>query len=141
MSSTIFHTVAAAAPAPVSARYSHAVEADGWLHVTGQLPVDPQRPDAPLPGDIAAQAQLCFDNLKRIVTHAGYALRDTVFARIYLRDFDADYAAFNRVYDAHFDDPQRLPSRTTVGVARLGRDARVEIDLVLFSHEARAAAR
>ncbi|CAG4900692.1 RidA family protein [Paraburkholderia saeva] len=140
MSSTIFHTVAAAAPAPVSARYSHAVEADGWLHVTGQLPVDPERPDAPLPGDITAQARLCFDNLKRIVSHARYALDDTVFVRIYLRDFDADFAAFNRVYDAYFDDPQRLPSRTTVGVSRLGRDARVEVDIVLFSSEKRATA-
>jgi 2-iminobutanoate/2-iminopropanoate deaminase len=141
MSSTVFHVVPDAAAPPVSSRYSHAVEADGWLYVTGQLPVDPQAPDAPVPDDIATQAQFCFDNLQRIVRAAGYQLSDTVFARIYLRDFDADFAAFNRVYARHFTDSSRLPARTTVGVTRLGRDARVEIDLVLFSAPARAKTR
>ncbi|WP_310706820.1 RidA family protein, partial [Burkholderia multivorans] len=51
------------------------------------------------------------------------------------------YTGFNRVYDRYFDDTQRLPARTTIGVARLGRDARVEIDLVLFAERARATAR
>jgi reactive intermediate/imine deaminase len=141
MSSTVFHVVPDAAPPPVSSRYSHAVEADGWLYITGQLPVNPQAPDAPLPDDITTQAEFSFDNLQRIVRAAGYRLSDTVFARIYLRDFDADFAAFNRVYARHFTDESRLPARTTVGVTRLGRDARVEIDLVLFSAQARAKTR
>lgn len=132
MSSTVFHRVPDAAPAPPSARYSHAVQAGGWLYVTGQLPVDPDRPEAPFPDGIEAQAELCFENLRRIATHAGYTLADTVFVRIYLRDFAVDYAAFNRVYDRHFDDTRRLPARTTVGVTQLGRDARVEVELVLF---------
>lgn len=137
MTSVIFHGVPDAAAPPPSARYSHAVQADGWLYVTGQLPVDPRAPGEPPPEGIEAQAELCFVNLRLIAAHAGYALSDTVFARIYLRDFAVDYAGFNHVYDRHFSDPQRLPARTTIGVVRLGRDARVEIDLVLFAEGAR----
>ncbi|RKP54685.1 RidA family protein [Pararobbsia silviterrae] len=133
MSSIVFHRAPSAAPPPPSARYSHAVEAGGWLYVTGQLPVDPDAPDHPLPEGIEAQAQLCFRNLERIVEHAGFALSNTVFVRIYLREFDADYTDFNRVYDRYFDDAARLPARTTIGVAQLGRNARVEIDAVLHA--------
>lgn len=124
-------TVPDAAPAPASARYSHCVEAGGFLYVTGQLPVNPDDPAAPPPDGVTAQAELAFENLCRIVAHTGYALSDTVFARIYLRDFEKDYAAFNAVYHRFFSDPGRMPGRTTVGVAKLGRDALVEIDLVL----------
>lgn len=133
MSSIVFHHAPGAAPAPATARYSHAVQADGWLYVTGQLPVDPDTPDQPLPEGIEAQAHLCFRNIERIVRHAGFDLSNTVFVRIYLRDFDDDYPGFNRVYDHYFDDASRLPARTTIGVTKLGRDARVEVDFVLHS--------
>lgn len=133
MPSIAFHQVPTAAAPPPSARYSHAVEANGWLHVTGQLPIDPDAPNAPLPEGIEAQARLCFRNIERIVEHAGYALSDTVFVRIYLRDFADDYTGLNGVYNSYFDDVERLPARTTIGVERLGRDARVEIDIVLYS--------
>lgn len=133
MSSIVFHRAHSAAPPPPSARYSHAVEAGGWLHVTGQLPVDPDAPEQPLPEGIEAQAQLCFRNLERIVAHAHFSLSDTVFVRIYLREFETDYTGFNRIYDRYFDNTARLPSRTTVGVAQLGHNARVEIDAVLYS--------
>ncbi|ALL70206.1 Translation initiation inhibitor (plasmid) [Paraburkholderia caribensis MBA4] len=133
MSFIVYHRAPDAAPPPPSARYSHAVEAGGWLHVTGQLPIDPDAPDQPLPEGIKAQAQLCFRNIERIVEHAGFALSETVFVRIYLREFDADYTSFNSIYDRYFDDTARLPARTTIGVAQLGRNARVEIDVVLYS--------
>lgn len=123
--------VPTAAPPPKTARYSHAVEAGGQLHVTGQLPVDPDDPDADLPSGIEAQTEMVFRNLKLIVEAAGYTLRDTVFVRIYLRDFVRDYAGLNAVYHRHYDDDERMPARTTVGVANLGRDALVEIDMVL----------
>lgn len=121
-----------AAPSPATARYSHAVAAGGWLHVTGQLPVHPDQPDAPLPEGIEAQTELCFLNFQRILAHCGYDLADTVFARIFLREFQRDYVGLNRVFHRHFDDDATLPARTTVGVAYLGRDALVEIDLVLY---------
>ena len=123
--------VPTAAPPPKTARYSHAVEAGGLLHVTGQLPVDPADPDADLPSGIEAQTEMVFRNLKLIVEAAGYRLQDTIFVRIYLSDFTHDYVGLNAVYHRHFDDDERMPARTTVGVARLGRDALVEIDLVL----------
>lgn len=125
-------TVPDAAPSPVSARYSHCVEAGGFLYVTGQLPVDPDDPAAAPPEGVTAQTELAFENLRRIVSHAGYELSDTVFARIYLRDFDNDYVDFNKVYHRFFSDDDKMPGRTTVGVARLGKNALVEIDLVLY---------
>lgn len=121
-----------AAPAPPGARYSHAVKAGPFLYVTGQLPVDPDDPQKSLPEGIEAQTRLVFENLQRIVAHAGYALADTVFARVYLTDFKRDYPGMNRVYQEHYPDDARLPGRTTVGVTGLARDALVEIDLVLY---------
>jgi len=135
---TLHHFVPNASPPPPSAMYSHAVQADGWLYVTGQLPTDPDDPAADLRDGIEEQAQLCFENLRRIVDHAGYSLDDTLFVRIYLTDYDHDFAAFNRVYVEHFNNPQKLPSRTTVGVTRLGRKALVEIDLVCFNPKHKA---
>ncbi len=102
----------------------------GWLHVTGQLPTDPAAPDALLEG-IEAQTAQTFRNLATIVEAAGYSFADTVFARIYLSDFDRDYDGLNRAFYRVFTDEAAVPSRTTVGVARLGRGALVEIDLVL----------
>jgi 2-iminobutanoate/2-iminopropanoate deaminase len=127
------HLVPNASPPPPSSLYSHAVEAAGWLYVTGQLPTDPDAPSADLPAGIEAQAELCFKNLTRILDHTGYTYDDTVFARIYLSDFDRDFALFNTVYARYFrQDVPHLPSRTTIGVARLGRQALVEIDLVCY---------
>jgi 2-iminobutanoate/2-iminopropanoate deaminase len=126
-------TVPNAAPPPKTARYSHAVEAQGFLYVTGQLPVDPDNPDAALPAGIEAQTEMAFRNLKIIVEAAGYDLGNTAFARIYLTDFDRDYPGMNAVYRRHYANDERMPGRTTVGVTRLGRGALVEIDLVVAS--------
>lgn len=129
-------SVANAAPPPKTARYAHAVQAGGFLHVTGQLPIDPDRPDAPLPPTIEAQTELSLLNIERIVQASGYSLKDTVFVRIYLADFDRDYVAMNSVFHRYYDDETTMPGRTTVGVARLGRGALIEIDMVLFREPA-----
>ncbi len=120
-----------AAPSPASARYSHAVEVNGMLHITGQLPVNPDDPLAPLQEGIVAQTEMVFVNLTLIAEDAGYSLAQTVFARIYLADFDRDYVGFNSVFHRHFADASAWPARTTVGVARLGRGALVEVELTL----------
>ena len=120
-----------AAPPPKTAGYSHAVEANGFLFVTGQLPVDPAHPDAALPASIEQQTELVFRNLTLIVEASGYTLSDTIFARIYLSHFERDYVGLNSVYHRYFTDETAFPARTTVGVAKLGRDALVEIDLTL----------
>ncbi|MDB5523115.1 MAG: endoribonuclease family protein [Rhizobium sp.] len=74
---------------------------------------------------------MVFRNLSLIAEASGYSLSDTVFARIYLSNFERDYADLNAVYNRHFSDDDTLPARTTVGVAKLGRDALVEIELIL----------
>ena len=124
-----------AAPAPPTAKYSHAVQAGPLLYITGQLPADPDNLEAPLPDRIEAQTRLVFKNLQRIAEHAGYTLADTVFARVYLTDFKRDYPGMNRVYREYYPDDARLPGRTTVGVTALACDALVEIDLVLWKDQ------
>jgi 2-iminobutanoate/2-iminopropanoate deaminase len=131
------HFVSAAPAPPGGVKYHHATEADGWLYVTGQLPADPHASSAPFPEGIAAQAEQTFENLAIIVQAAGYALADTVFVRIYLTHFDRDFDGFNSVYHRYFADDEHVPSRTTVGVAKLGRDALVEVDLVLYRQAAK----
>ena len=118
----------AGAPRPV-APFSHAVEIDGWLFVTGQMPTWPGDDARPLPEGVEAQTRRVMDNLGLVLAGAGYALPDVVQVRIYLTDFVRDYAAMNRVYESYFE-AGRLPARTCVGVTGLARDALVEIDLV-----------
>ena len=127
MDDRIFHMVDDA-PAPV-APYSHAVEVDGWLFVTGQLPIDPADNDAPLPSGIENQTRTVFDNLEIVLGRAGYALTDVVNARVFLTDFCRDYAVMNAVYASYFD-AERQPARTCVGVSGLAREALVEIDFI-----------
>jgi 2-iminobutanoate/2-iminopropanoate deaminase len=126
------HHIADAPQPPAGVRYHHATEAGGWLHVTGQLPSIPGQPTAPFADGIEAQTEQVFRNLLTIVEGAGYRLDQSVFVRLYLSDFDRYFDGLNRVYHRYFADPAAAPSRTTVGVARLGRGALVEIDLVLY---------
>ena len=126
------HRIPAAPLPPQGVKYHHASEADGWLYVTGQLPADPRSPTTAFPGSIAAQAEQTFQNLKTIVEASGFGLSDTVFVRIYLTHFERDFDGFNAVYHRYFADEEQVPSRTTIGVAKLGRDALVEVDLVLY---------
>jgi len=131
------HRIAAAPAPPAGVKYHHATEAAGWLYVTGQLPADTRSPSAPFPDGIEAQAERTFRNLKTIVEAAGFALSDTVFVRIYLTHFERDYDGFNAVYHRYFADDDQVPSRTTIGVAKLGRDALVEVDLVVYREAAK----
>src|SRR5260221_14792641 len=123
----LFHLLADA-PKPV-APYSHAVEAGGFVFVTGQLATDPDDDALPLPPGIEAQTLKVMDNLRRVLTGAGLGFDDVVCARIFLTDFEGDYARFNALYATYFK-PDRLPARTTVGVTHLARGGIVEIDLI-----------
>jgi 2-iminobutanoate/2-iminopropanoate deaminase len=127
MSDAIFHMIADA-PKPV-APYSHVVEKDGWLFVTGQLATDPSDDSLPIPDGIEAQTHKVMDNLFRALRGAGAGLTNVVCVRAFLVHFDRDYAAFNRVYASYFA-PDRLPARTTVGVTALARGGIVEIDMI-----------
>ena len=114
------------APRPV-APFSHAVEMDGWVILTGQMPTDPEDPDAPLPEGVAAQTRRVMANLALVLGGMGLGLEHLVQCRAYLTEFERDYAAFNDAYAAHFPVDRR-PARTTVGVTALAVGALVEID-------------
>jgi len=128
MSTTpVFHMLATA-PKPV-APYSHAVEADGWVFLTGQIPNDPADPAAPLPAGIEAQTRRTLDNLVRVLDGLGLTLSNVVAGRVFLTHFEEDYQRMNRVYESYFA-PGRLPARTCIGVTALALGARIEIDFV-----------
>ena len=116
------------APTPV-APFSHAVEVDGWVFVTGQMPTDPKDDGAPLPAGIEAQTRRVMDNLVLVLNGAGLGLEHVVSARIFLTDFERDYGPMNEVYRSYFP-ADRLPARTCVGVTALARNAVVEIDFI-----------
>ena len=123
----IFHMVAGA-PDPV-APFSHAVEADGWVFVTGQMPFAGTSIDAPYPEGIEAQTHQVMKNLQTVLAGCDLGLAHVLSARIYLTHFDADYAAMNAVYASYFPAGRR-PARTCIGVTGLAKGARVEIDMV-----------
>ena len=122
------HHMVGAAPQPV-APFSHAVEADGWVFVTGQMPTLPEDPEAPLPEGIEAQTARVMENLKLVLAGVDLGLENVTFMRVYLTEFKRDYAAMNETYKAFFPEG-KLPGRTCVGVSGLAVDALVEIDLV-----------
>ena len=122
------HHMIAQGPRPV-APFSHAVEADGWVFITGQMPTDPEAPDAPLPEGIEAQTKRVMENLILVLSGLGLTLDNVTMARVYLTEFKRDYAAMNATYRAFFAEG-RLPARTCVGVSGLAVDALVEIDLI-----------
>ena len=127
MRDAIFHMISDA-PKPV-APYSHIVEKDGWLFVTGQLATDPADDLAPIPDGIEAQTHKVMDNLILALRGAGAGLEHVVCVRAFLVHFDRDYAAYNRIYASYFP-PDRLPARTTIGVTALARGGIIEIDMI-----------
>ena len=114
-------------PKPV-APFSHAVETDGFVFVTGQMPDTPTRPGV-LPDGIVAQTHAVMANLLTVLSGLSLTFEQVVMARVYLTHFKDDYAAMNLAYQSYFAEG-RLPARTCVGVTGLAYDALIEIDLV-----------
>ena len=96
------------------------------LFVSGQVPLDPATGQI-VDGDIAAQTRRVFDNLGALLKAGGRSFADVVRTTVFLADMN-DFAAMNEVYGTYFSEP--YPARATVQVARLPRDARVEIDVI-----------
>jgi reactive intermediate/imine deaminase len=134
MSVPLFHMIPGG-PRPV-APFSHAVECDGWVWLTGQMPTDPAAPDAPLPDGIAAQTRRVMENLGIVLAGIGLDLSHVLQCRCYLTEFQRDYAAFNETYQTFFPLDRR-PARTTIGVTALAVGALVEIDMVARRPEER----
>jgi 2-iminobutanoate/2-iminopropanoate deaminase len=112
---------------PAVAPFAHATAAGPTLYVTGQMPTDTT---GSLVGqDIASQTDQVLRNLVRVTELCGGTLSDVVAVRAYLIDWN-DYEAFNAAYAPWF--PDRLPTRTCVGVTGLAAGARVEIDWVCW---------
>jgi 2-iminobutanoate/2-iminopropanoate deaminase len=121
-----FHMIAGG-PKPV-APFSHAVETDGFVLVTGQMPDTPETPGV-LPEGIVAQTHAVMANLQKVLSGVGLGFEHVAMARIYLTRFKQDYAAMNETYRSYFAEG-RLPARTCVGVTGLAYDALIEIDLI-----------
>jgi 2-iminobutanoate/2-iminopropanoate deaminase len=109
--------------------YSQAIRANGLLFVSGQIPLDPATGQL-VEGGIARQTERVLENLRGIVEAAGSSLERAVRTTVYLKDM-GDFAAMNEIYARYFSSAP--PARATVEVARLPRDARVEIDLIALA--------
>lgn len=121
-----FHLIAGG-PKPV-APFSHAVEHDGLVCVTGQMPDTPGAPGE-LPDGIESQTRNVMANLATVLSGIGLSWSNVMMVRIYLTEFARDYQAMNQIYESYFPADRR-PARTCVGVTGLAYGALVEIDLL-----------
>jgi 2-iminobutanoate/2-iminopropanoate deaminase len=116
-----------AAPAPFQgAPYSQAIKADGFVFVSGQLSLRPGDKELSA-GDIGAQTEQVFANLRAILEAAGTSLDNLVKTTVFLQNLD-DFAGMNEVYSKHVGE--RPPARSTVEVAKLPSGALVEIEAI-----------
>lgn len=118
------------APAAIGP-YSQGVKGNGFVFLSGQVALDPASGQL-VGGDIRAQTERVLKNLEAVLVAAGSSLAAVVKTTVYLADLN-DFAAMNEVYGRFF--PQPPPARATVQVARLPRDAKIEIDLVALEEK------
>lgn len=112
------------APAAIGP-YSQAVVVKDVIYVSGQLPVKPE--NQIMPEEVKEQTLQSLKNIKVILEAAGFSLKDVAKATVYLEDMN-DFAAMNDVYKDFFSNP--YPARVAVEVARLPKDAKIEIDVI-----------
>ena len=106
--------------------YSQAVAYNGMLYCSGQIPLDPAT-GAIIEGDVSAQTERVLENLKAVLEAAGSSMEKVLKTTVYIKDM-AEFGKINEVYARYFG--ASLPARATVEVARLPRDARVEIEAI-----------
>lgn len=109
--------------------YSQAVKAGGFIFASGQIPLDPATMQI-VEGGIREQTDRVLNNLKAVLEAAGSSLDRVVKTTVFLADL-GDFAEMNEVYGRFFGDVP--PARSTVGVSRLPRDVRVEIDVIALA--------
>jgi len=109
--------------------YSQAVKANGFVFLSGQIPLDPSTQQL-IDGDVAAQTDRVLRNLAAILAAAGSSLAQVVKTTVFLKNM-SDFAAMNDVYGRYFTDAP--PARSTVEVARLPKDVLVEIDVIALA--------
>lgn len=106
--------------------YSQAIEVNGTLYVSGQIPFVPATMQV-VSDDVKEQTRQSLENVKAIVEAAGYSLSDVVKAGVFIKDMN-DFAAINEVYTEYLGEVK--PARACVEVARLPRDVKVEIEVI-----------
>ncbi|MGL5278957.1 MAG: RidA family protein [Cetobacterium sp.] len=113
------------APAAIGP-YSQAIEINGTLYVSGQIPFVPETMTV-ISEDVKEQTRQSLENVKAILEEAGYSLKDVVKAGVFIKDMN-DFAAINEVYAEYLGEVK--PARACVEVARLPRDVKVEIEVI-----------
>ena len=113
------------APAAIGP-YSQAIAHGGLVYTAGQIPLDPASMQI-VEGDVAAQTERVMQNLSAVLEAAGASLQSVIKTTVFLSDMN-DFVAMNEVYGRWFGE--HAPARSTVQVARLPRDARVEIECI-----------
>lgn len=113
------------APAAIGP-YSQAVMEDGLIFVSGQLPIDYKTGEFSSQ-DVAEQTRQSLENIKAILDEVGYGMERIMKTTVYLKNMD-DFTAMNQVYETYFTDP--YPARAAFQVAKLPKDAKVEIEAV-----------
>ena len=106
--------------------YSQAIKVNGMVFASGQIPLDPKTQQI-IEGDISKQTERVLQNLEGVLVAAGSGLDRVIKTTVYLADI-SEFPKMNEVYGRFFSENR--PARSTVGVARLPRDARVEIDVI-----------
>lgn len=106
--------------------YSQAIEVNGTLYISGQIPFVPETMTL-VSDDVKAQTRQSLENLKAILDEAGYTFNDVVKATCFIKDMN-DFAAVNEVYAEYLGEAK--PARACVEVARLPKDVKVEIELI-----------
>jgi 2-iminobutanoate/2-iminopropanoate deaminase len=112
-------------PKPIGP-YSQAIKVNGLLFVSGQVSIDPKTNEF-VPGDIQQQTELVLENMKGIIESAGSKLGHVVKTTVFLKNM-SEFAAMNEVYARYFSSAP--PARSTVEVARLPKDALIEMELI-----------
>ncbi|WOV87621.1 RidA family protein [Sporosarcina oncorhynchi] len=110
--------------------YAQAVKANGFVYTSGQLPMTTN--GLLVEGTIEEQTNQVFANLKAVLEEAGSSLEQVVKATVFIKDMN-EFAALNDVYAQHFGS--HTPARSTVEVARLPKDASVEIEVIALVAE------
>lgn len=121
----MMHVIQTEAAPKAIGPYSQAIAVDGWLFTSGQIPLTPN--GELVVGGIEEQTEQVFSNLAGVLARAGATLDDVVKTTVFVQDLN-DFARLNAVYERRFGTHK--PARSTVQVARLPRDALVEIEVI-----------
>ena len=106
--------------------YSQAIEVNGMLFVSGQIPFVPETMTC-ISDDVQEQTKQSLENVKAVLEEAGYSLKDIVKAGLFIKDMD-DFSKINEVYNEYLGDVK--PARACVEVARLPKDVKIEIEVI-----------